>query len=452
MASSITDTTDSWLQRLSRAPILRLILIGTVILLLQIPLFMISDQISERQSQKDFAVREVTSRWGATQALMGPILIVPYLEYTQHRDKQGKPYRESHKRYAGFLPEQFNADAQLHHETRQRGLFEVPLYQSDIRFYGRFVPPSFANWGVHDSDILWQEAQLVVLVSDAHAIQERAQLIWNKQTLLFEPGSGDALAEHNGYHLKLGNQAKTGAAFSVQLHLNGSGSLQFAPVGNDSAIHMQSDWADPSFTGRWLPTKREVTAQGFNSEWHIASISRGYGQQWQFTQENQIQKIQQSLVGTDFLVSVDNYRMSERSSKYELMFLLLTFLVIWLMEIVTRQRVHFIQYLLLGGALCLFYLLLTALSEQIGFQLAYVLASLAIVITASLYGKTILRSFKRGLTIGGMIAALYGYLYSLLNEQNYAFLIGSIGLFVALIATMYLTRHVDWFNMSKARA
>jgi len=446
-----TDKPEALLKRLSRAPLLRLLLMGLVILVLQIPLALINSQITERQAQKDFAVREVTSKWGAQQSLIGPLLIVPYYEYTQHRDKQGKPYREAHKRFAGFLPEQLSVDAQVRHETRQRGLFEIPLFQTDIRFAGKFLTPAFAAWGITAKDILWHESQVVLLVKDAHAIQERAHLHWNNQDLTFQPGAGNALPQHSGYHVMLGGLAQQGANFELQIRLNGSDYLYFAPVGNDSVIRMQADWPDPSFTGKWLPVKRDVTARGFTSEWRIAAISRGYGQQWQFAQENLLDKIEPSLVGTDFLVAMDNYRMSERSSKYDVMFLLLTFLVVWLMEVVTRQRVHFIQYLLLGSALCLFYLLLTAFSEHIGFYLAYLIASLAVIITVSLYGKTILLSFRRGLTVGGIIAALYGYLFSLLNEQNYAFLVGSIGIFIALIVTMYLTRHIDWYNTDKAK-
>lgn len=446
-----TDKTVTLWQRVSRAPLLRLVLLVIVILLLQIPLSIINSQIYERQSQKEFAVNEVTSKWGGKQSLLGPLLVVPYIDYTEHHDKQGKPYREAHKRFAGFLPEQLNVDAQVRHETRQRGLFEIPLFQSDIKFTGKFTTPVFSTWGVKDADILWQESQVVLLVKDAHAIQEQARLHWNDLNLTFQPGAGNALPQQNGYHIVLGKQAQQGAKFDLQIQLNGSDYLYFAPVGNDTVIRMQSNWPDPSFTGKWLPTKRDVSAQGFVSEWRIAAISRGYGKQWQFAQENLIDKIQASLVGTDFLVAMDNYRMSERSSKYDVMFLVLTFLVVWLMEVMTRQRVHFIQYLLLGSALCLFYLLLTALAEHIGFYLAYLIASLAVIVTVSLYGKTILRSLRRGFTIGGIIAALYGYLFSLLNEQNYAFLIGSIGMFIALIMTMYLTRHIDWYNFEKQK-
>lgn len=440
---------ESTWQRLSRTPVLRLLMMASVIIVLQIPLLLIGNQIDERHTQKNIAVQDITEKWGGRQAVVGPLLIVPYLEHLQHRDKNGKIYYEAVRRQAGFLPDHLTIDTSTKHETRQRGLFEVPLYRSDISLTGNFAAPAFDKWSVTANNILWQEATLVMLVSDAHAITERTHLQWNKQRVYLEAGAGPLTDKHNGYHVTVGRQAAIGGDFQIQLKLNGSEQLHFAPAGNDSVIRMQSNWPDPSFIGQWLPTTRNVTANGFNSEWRIAAISRGYGQQWKLHADNHIDKMQQGMVGVDFLVSIDNYRMSERSSKYDFMFLLLTFLVVWLMEVITRERVHFIQYLLLGTALSLFYLLLTALSEHIGFYTAYALASLAVIITITLYSKSVLKSWKRGATIGGVITALYAYLFSLLNEQNYAFVIGSIGMFVALAVTMYLTRKIDWYNTGK---
>lgn len=452
MNTLVKQKTESFFQRITQSPISRLLLIGMVLLLLQIPLSMISSQIYERGAQKDHAVQDVTGRWGMQQAILGPIVVIPYYEYINERDKDGKLIRQRYKRHAGFLPDQLNIDSSVKHETRQRGLFAIPLYQTTIAINGSFNRPDFRHWSIAEQDILWQESELVLLVKDAHAIQERAQLTWDGTKQFFNPSAGSVIEKQQGYHINLAGNVKAATTpFSIQLKLNGSQQLAFAPVGNDSVIRLQSDWLDPSFNGKWLPTTRQVTNQGFNSEWRISSISRGYGQQWLFQQSDLLPQLQQSLVGVDFLVAVDNYRMSERSIKYDALFLLLTFLLVWIMEVISKQRVHVVQYLLLGSSLSMFYLLLVALAEHLGFYLAYLLASLAIIVTVALYSKAILKTRGRALIMGVVISALYAYLFSLLNEQNYAFLIGAIGLFAALVITMYLTRNIDWYNNNKTQ-
>ncbi len=449
MNTPVTYKTESFFQRLTQSPITRLLLIGMVLLILQIPLAMISNQIYERGAQKDRAVQDVTGKWGMQQAVLGPIVVIPYYEYINERDKDDKIIRQRYKRHAGFLPDQLNIDSTVKHETRQRGLFDIPLYQTTIAMQGSFTRPDFNHWSIAEQDILWQESELVLLVQDAHAIQERAQLDWGGKKQFFNPSAGSIIEKQQGYHIKLADKVKTTTPFSIQLKLNGSQQLYFAPAGNDSVIRMQADWVDPSFSGKWLPTTRQITEQGFNSEWRISSISRGYAQQWLFQQNDYIAQMEQSLVGVDFLVAVDNYRMSERSIKYDALFLILTFLVVWIMEVISKQRVHVVQYLLLGTSLSMFYLLLVALAEHLGFYLAYLLASLAIIVTVGLYSKAILKTRGRAMTMGTVISVLYAYLFSLLNEQNYAFLIGAIGLFAALVVTMYLTRNIDWYNNNK---
>ncbi|MBI3561799.1 MAG: cell envelope integrity protein CreD [Gammaproteobacteria bacterium] len=449
MVGPLTQKFDIIVQRVSHAPLLRLTVMASVIIVLLIPLYLIQQQLWDRQSQRDSAVQEVTSKWGTQQTILGPLLVIPYYEHQTLRDKNGKVYDQRHKRYAGFLPEHLTINSKANNEVRHRGLFDIPLYQAEINLSGDFPPATFSTWSVGDNDIVWSEASVIVLVSDAHAIQQRAQLHWNNNAYSFAPGAVAGLEKHSGYHVALGNQAQQAAHFQIQFTLNGSQQLKFAPIGNDSSIRLQSDWPDPSFTGQWLPNTRELGPRGFNSEWRISALSRGFGQQWLLQDADRFERMQQSAVGVDFLVAVDNYRMAERSSKYDLLFILLTFLVIWLMEVTTQQRVHFIQYLLLGSALCIFYLLLTAFAEHIGFYPAYAIASVAVIATVGLYSKSIVHSWSRASIVGGIVAALYLYLFSLLNEQNYAYLIGSIGMFAALLTTMYLTRRINWYNNAK---
>jgi inner membrane protein len=274
----------------------------------------------------------------------------------------------------------------------------------------------------------------------------------------FAPGLGDFGGAGSGIHAALkgrmggaaevrgagkpeGREGKS--AFSFTLSLNGSLGTFFAPLGRGTKVTLTSNWSDPSFQGNWLPTERDVRADGFVARWSIASLGRNYPQRSNSPSPG-LEEMEKSKFGVNLLIPVDVYRMSERSVKYEALFLLLTFLALWMFEVLSNRRVHSLQYLLVGAAMCLFYLLLLSVSEHVGFLRAYLLASLSVVALITAYSAAVLHGARRALVVGGVVAALYFYLYILLNNEDYALLIGSVGLFAVLATVMYLTRKIDW--------
>lgn len=424
----------------------RLLLLGVLMLLLHIPLSLIKGLMHERQATQMQAVTEVSSKWGLSQTFIGPRIVVPYVERWRE-SKANDSFVERHQvKYAHFLPETLNVKAAVSHEIRRRGIFEVPVYQTRVRVSGGFSPPDFSQWPIKAKDISWAEARLVFDVSDARAIQEQANVEWNGVSLPLEPGGAQAGASAPGFHAVIG-KAASGAplSFSVEFHFNGSEGLFFAPVGKYSQIEINSDWPDPSFQGKWLPTQRDINEDGFKAAWKIPYLGRGFSQQ--STESAFLSALPDYAVGVNFVRPIDHYRMAHRGSKYALLFMTLTFLSLWLFEILCGLRVHAVQYLLTGSALCMFYLLQLALSEHLGFTIAYVLAASAVAIMVSAYSLVMLATRKRSAILAAGLAMLYAYLYSLLLEQNYALLLGSVGLFVILGAVMYLTRKVDWLAL-----
>ena len=422
---------------------LRVIIVGFVVLVLQIPISMIDDQISQRQWTQQQVVAEVTSKWGGDQTIQGPRLVIPYYELSAWTNKEGEVKQSRKLRYASFLPKTMQVKALVENESRYRGLFEVPLFQSKISFRGLFEQPNFQRWGIESDLVLWDKAELLLGVSGASGIQQQIYLQWNNHRLEFEPGLGDSNSNAPGFYVRLGDVKGSAYEYSIELALNGSQRLDFAPMGKESTIVMSSNWSDPSFQGFKLPTRRDITATGFTAEWHISSISRSYPQQW-LDHEFDFNKLNQSQVGVNFISTVDNYRMTDRSTKYALLFILFSFGIIWIIEIVARIRVHHVQYLFVGLGVCMFYLLLLALSEHLGFLQAYFVASVAVLFMITAYTRSVLKSNKRAGIVGVISMILYIYLYMLLQEQNYSLLFGSIGVFVALSVTMYLTRNIDW--------
>jgi inner membrane protein len=444
------DSLDFTMTSIRGSQTLRLFFLGFLALLLLIPIAMISDLVSERQQRRAGAVAEVSSKWGNAQSITGPALVIPYIHQWQETSA-GAQVTHSETRNAVFLPEQLHIGAVIDSDIRHRGIFSVSVYKLDLAMDGEFARPNFADLGINPSFVDWKRAHLALGVSDARAIQRETAVTWSGQQIPFLPGAGGFTEGGRGIHAPVaipdtGQRIK----FSFPLVLNGSSSLDFVPFGRTTVVDMQGDYGSPSFQGNWLPTERTVTDTSFKAKWSVSFLGRGYPQAW--TSETSMQQpIDTSRFGVELVNTVDHYRMAERSVKYAGLFILLTFATVWLIEILARVRVHAIQYLMLGGALCLFYLLELSLSEHLGFPFAYLVASAAVIGMVAAYSFVVLRRLSRALIVAVAVTLLYAYLYLLLMNEDYALLIGSVGLFAILGAIMYATRRVDWYAVG-ARA
>lgn len=436
----------------------RIILICILVLLLQIPTLMLQGLVSDRQSLRQSVLEEITRSWGRQQTIRGPRLIVPYVKQSQQPD--GKIRRTVLQ--GTFLPESLSIQGNLKTETRKRGIFEVPVYSAKFDINGTFLRPDLNGWGVRKEDVFWEQSELLVEISDVRAVQNQVELKWNNKAVPFLPGTGrsrgggtmanGAVGGNTGIYAPLKAQMEGDRfTFSIPMTLQGSEALRLAPFGKVTDVAIQSDWPDPSFQGNWLPAKSVINAQGFTANWSIPSLGRNYAQQWNSEGAIDENTIQESLFGVDLISPIDNYRMSDRSIKYNILFLLLTFVVLWLFEITAGLRVHPLQYLLVGAAMCMFYLLQLAISEHVGFNTAYGISSFAVIALITSYTMTVLRAKGRGGIVGVMQAVLYAYLYVVLSSQDYSLLIGSLGLFVFLAMIMYFTRRIDWNEVGSDR-
>lgn len=434
-------------EQIKNSQFFRVLFITFLILLLQIPTVMLQNLVSDRQNLRQEAISGITGNWGRSQSILGPRLYVPYIK----RSQVGKDEKAEVK-YGTFLPDDLQITGNLDSEVRYRGIFEVPVYKTKLDIRGRFDRPDFTSWGTRPEDILWDRSELSLQVSDAHAIQNQAALNWNQRSIPFTAGQSKYGSTEQGIHAVLKDQMKGDAfTFSIPLTVNGSEKIAFAPFGKVTKVSLASNWTNPSFQGVWLPEQREITQKGFNATWNIASLGRNYPQQWNNESPTDLGLIQASLFGVDLISPVDNYRMSDRSIKYNFLFLVLTFAVFWLFETATRLRVHPLQYLLVGVAMSMFYLLQLAISEHLGFKTAYLISTIAVVVLITAYSIAVLRARKRGAIVGIMQVALYSYLYVVLANQDYSLLMGSIGLFVFLAIIMYFTRRMDWLEPPTSR-
>jgi inner membrane protein len=442
-----------WNERLStsmrHSQTLRVVTVAILVLVLLIPVGMIRGLVAEREERSAEAVNEVSAKWGGMQQISGPYLIVPYTRRWTDRDGEGRAIVRTESHNAIFLAGALTTQAKATTELRKRGIYPVHVYKLGLHVVGRFSRPDFASLGVEPATVAWDRVQLVLGIADPRAIQERTSVTWGGMQHDFLPGTGSYSQGGPGIHAVVRfDDAASDIEFSFPLSLNGSGGVYFVPFGETSIVTLQSNFPHPSFQGGWLPVDRQIAEKGFEARWSIPYLGRGFPQQWTDAKDVNLASVAEgSRFGVDFDNPVDHYRMVERSVKYAGLFILLTFAALWLFEVRAAVRVHPIQFLMLGGALCLYYLLLLSLTEHIAFTAAYVLASVAVIGMITSYGLVILRSVPRAIAIGMVAALLYAYLYVLLVNEDYALLIGAIGLFAILALVMYATRRIDWYGV-----
>jgi inner membrane protein len=387
---------------------------------------------------------EISESWAGQQGLVGPILAVPYKVVLDSKAKQIRTTQQ----VAYILPQQYHVDGNLIPKTLYRGIYEANIYTSTINIYGNFSTKPIEELKIPKENILWNRAHVILAISSTKGIEDRLNLKWKEQTIELLPGLHDADFLGTGLSAPVPVTAeKSTIPFQINLSLKGSQALSIAPIGGQNNINLQSTWASPSFVGNSLPKTRSVNSKGFFANWQIPYFARDYGQLFLSTAPIQ-EQIQASSIGVQLLTPVDAYRQSERAVKYGVLFLVLTFATYFLFEVISSSRLHPFQYLLIGCAISLFYLLLIAISEVIRFELAYGLASAAIISTITLYSSAILGRIRKHaqFIIGGLLTLLYSYLYILLQLEDQSLLFGSIGLFIVLAVIMYITRNIDWYN------
>lgn len=417
---------------------LKIIFIFFLVLLLMIPAGLIMNLIREREMLRTETEIEIQDNWGRSQTLSGPILTIPYYKYETMEQKQVRV-----KAYLHLLPEELDIKGDIYPETRYRGIYKVVVYSSKLQIQGNFTPTTKLTENIPENNILWNEARMELGIPDLRGIQEEIHLQFNGAELMAEPGIPAGSPFQSGIHASLSSeQIQSGKpiSFLIEMNLRGSNSLNFIPMGQTSRVQLESDWADPSFSGAFLPQKREITGNGFSAQWEVLHFNRNYPQIW----TDKHYQTDESAFGVSLILPMDQYQKTMRSVKYALLFLTLTFTLFFFIEILNKKKVHPVQYLMVGASLIIFYVLLLSLSEQFGFVVAYLIAATAVILQISGFLYKIVQSVKTALISSATLTILYAYLFILLQLQDYALLMGSIGLFLILSLIMYLSRNIQW--------
>jgi inner membrane protein len=357
--------------------------------------------------------------------------------------------------YLHFFPESLTVDGVLKPEVRDEGKFKSILYSSDVKFAGSFNTSEFTQKKISADKILWEDAYLSLGISDLRGVDKATSLKWAGANYKFAPGTNGLKLFNTGQHVLLnGLSGGNTYPFSFTLSLHGSRELSVFPAGKENKISLSSSWSDPYFSGGFLPTQRSVTADGFNSQWDVSYFMRNLPQVWTDRDPSIINSLAQYMVGVTLSTPVEFYRTTIRAVKYGSLFISMTFMAFFLFEIMTKVRIHEIQYLFVGLALCLFFLMLIAVSEWIPFTWAYVIATVPTIVQITWYTQAFTKSASKLLwkVTASTLSVLYVYLYVLLQLENYSLLCGAIGLFLALSVVLYTTRNINWYSEEKKLA
>jgi len=420
----------------------KVISIGVLVLLLLIPMSMISSLMREREYRRDDVVQEVNAKWGNSQTITGPFFTVPYKSF--YRDE--KNALKYTLRYLHILPEHVDIQGQIDTQVRYRSLYEAVLYNTRMTISGTFKLPVLTHTSIDAIHVLWDKAVFSVGITDMRGIQDKIAIKFDGTDYKASPGLKSVDIASSGVQCAIPlSPSQNSYDFSLGLNLNGSEEVHFIPVGETTRVRLTSSWPSPSFNGAFLPTTREVTDQGFTADWTVLHLNRNFPQVWAGNQYN----VSDSSFGVRLLITADVYQKSIRIAKYALMFIVFTFSAFFFSEIINKRRVHPIQYTLIGLAILLFYVLLLSISEHVNFDLAYIASATAITILITGYSRGILRNNRFSFTVFGILVVLYSYLYIVLQLEDYALIMGSIGLLIVLTLVMFITRKIDWYALDK---
>ncbi len=442
MPSATATPHPTHARRLARSATLKVATLGMLSLALLVPAVFVRALIHEREARQTAVRTQIASTWSGPQILSGPMLTLTYARRAGER--QRPQVRRRH-----VLPLDTVWEVTLEPERRRRGLYEAVLYRARLQAEGSFPPIPMEIDGYQLSG-----AVLGFGLSEGRGIEAGAKLEVGGRSSDLEPGAapvGQAAVFGQAVHSVIGPELLRGGAlpFRLDLDLRGSERLLFQATARETTLQVVSSWSAPGFVGARLPDRHEIGSGGFSATWQAPHFTRALPGAW-WEGEVDVAELPQGAMGVELVLEADGYQRTERAVKYALLFIVTTFALFFMFEVLGEQRIHPVQYLLIGAALCVFYLLLLSLTEQLGFGVSYAAAATATTLLIGGYTRAALRSWLRALYGIATLTVLYGYLYVVLRAEDYALLLGSVGLFLVLCLVMYLTRGLDWYTTSSA--
>ena len=418
-------------------------LIGCIVLL-SLPLMMVRELINERADYRSEVVDAIEQSTSGSQKLAGPLIAIPITEtLTRMENQKEVSYQRSWVYY--WLPESLAVTGKQTVESRRVGIYSGQVWHNALQIKASFDPLRLA--ALRKTNIGLGQPRLVVSVGDARGIGAIHAPEVNGNVLSVEPGLGIS-GDGAGIHMPMPALAEDNKPLEIafSLDLNGTGEFSLVPLGRNSELQLTSNWPHPGFLGSFLPTQREVSAAGYRAHWQSSWFANDMGSY--FKDDMEIPWSRLPAFSADVMSLADQYQLTDRATKYAILLIGLTFMAFFVFESLTRRPLHPMQYLLVGLSLVLFYLVLLALSEHIGFTAAWLAASLSGAVMNGIYLQAVLRGWRNSLLFVAALLLLDGVMWFLLHSEDSALLLGTGVLALALSVLMFLTRRVDWYALS----
>ncbi len=441
------------MDRLGAKPFIILLLV----LLFLIPINMIQSLVRDREHYREQAILSVLVPKGGEPTLEGIVMAIPYnhAESYTYKDANNQERQEQRisTRYLFSVPQTMDFSTTVEPEYLTRGIFDVPVFDCEVDFSGDFSAAAYEHLKIAEDAIRWEEAVLLFGITNKKSLT--ALPIVTVAGRQLEPSLTEPVAspfESTLCYDLPEEVAKTGFDYQIAAKIQGGESLSMVPLATDNSFFMESSWPTPGFGGGWLPAERELTGEGFTASWSIPGLSTVYPKTWVVMEgtPREVQKYSERVV-VSFVTPVDSYQKTSRSVKYAVLFLIIPFLAIFIFEVFTRVRIHPIQYCLIGLADVIFYLLLLSVSEHLDFSLTYWISSAAVSFLTLFYAATIFGKLKWGLLFAAVQFVSYIFLFGTLQAEDYALLIGTLGLFFVVVVLMVLTRRIDWYSVGSGK-
>ena len=429
----------------------KMIMVGALTLFLLIPLALVQDLISERSQRKNEVIAEVNNSWGEEINFYGPILKVPYKEetettYIDSKTNQTSIQKTTSINYAYVFPEVLQNKTKVEKVSDiKRSLYNPIVFKADMAFNGSFENLNFDKLGIKKENIVWDKATVIIKTTNLKSIKSDLKINVNGTNYSMESKTDEGDNVFGTLETSIFNITDVSKInFNFNMKYNGSNSVQFIPIGKTTSTSLDANWNSPSFIGNFAPndTTKAISKDAFHADWKILHINRAFAQQ----HIGIIPHLKSYAYGVKLIETVDQYQQNERASKYGFLVIGLTFLIFFLIQTISKIGIHIFQYTMIGLALIMFYTLLISITEHSSFTIAYIIAACSVIIMLILYSISVLKNKKFPLFIGATLTVLYSFIFVIIQLENYALLVGSVGLFLILGSVMYFSRKIDWGN------
>jgi inner membrane protein len=424
----------------------KLCVIAIIILLLLIPSSWIGDLITEREANQKQNISTVSDKWSGSQLIQGPVLMLPYKKPVTVTGADNKATTRDVIEYLYVLPQNLRIKGSLTTELYKKGLVDVTVYNAKVALQGNFSQPDLAKQGIEGSQIMYDKARLVYAISDLKGLKNSPAVNISGKSYNSAPIAEQTGIFNNAMEVNFTYPASGDINFSYSLDIKGSNDINFLQIGKTTDVELTSNWQSPVFSGRNLPDSKATGIGGFNAKWHLLYYNRPFPQQWVNTDIdlNSTNAKKGAIFGVKLQVPIDEYRKITRTAKYSTLIILLTFVSLFLTELIRKQRIHLFNYILIGAAMVVYYTLLLSFAEKTGYNLAYLISSVSTIALIALFTSSLFNSKPAAVLFAFILTVFYGFIFVIIQLEEYSLLVGSIALFLIVAALMYFSRKINW--------